>query len=84
MAKRIVATQEDPVGDVLTPVELGLLLKLSAKNDKEMARRVYELCRRRAVRPLPSFKIGRCVRFDRAAVARWIADGMRNDVPKQA
>lgn len=34
---------------------------------------IYELSRRRQD-PLPSIRIGRSKRFDRAAVARWVAD----------
>jgi hypothetical protein len=64
--------------EVLTPVELGRLLKLPAKNDEELTQKVYELTRRRATRPLPSVKVGKLIRFYWSDVDRWLREGMRN------
>jgi hypothetical protein len=64
--------------EVLTPVELGRLLKLPAKNDEELTQKVYELTRRRAARPLPSVKVGKLIRFYWSDVDRWLREGMRN------
>jgi hypothetical protein len=64
--------------EVLTPVELGKLLKLPAENDEELTQQVYELTRRRAARPLPFLKGGKLIRFYWSDVHRWLRVGMRN------
>jgi hypothetical protein len=66
-----------PVGDILDPLEVGKRLKIPAKTEDEMTRKVYELTRKRAARPLPSFKVGKLIRFRWTEIERWINDGIR-------
>ncbi len=66
-----------PFEEVLTPVEVGRRLKLPAKNDEELTRKVYELTRRRAARPLPSIRVGKLIRFYWSEVDRWLREGLR-------
>jgi hypothetical protein len=64
--------------NLMTPLEIADAMKLEVKGRAKRIRAVYELTRSRARRPLPVIKIGRLIRFDRAAVQAWLAEGMRN------
>ena len=64
-------------GEILDPVEVGIRLKIPAKSDKEMRKKVYELTRKRAARPLPSFKVGKLIRFCWQDIEAWISNGKR-------
>jgi hypothetical protein len=64
-------------GEILDPIEVGKRLKIPAKNDSEMTSKVYELTRKRAARPLPSFKVGKLIRFCWTRVEEWIIEGQR-------
>jgi len=50
---------------ILTPEEVASLLRVSESW-------VYEKSRRRCRDPLPCFRIGRYIRFSRAAVMNWL------------
>lgn len=50
---------------ILTPEEVAALLRVSESW-------VYEKSRRRCRDPLPCFRIGRYIRFSRAAVMKWL------------
>lgn len=69
--------EPSPFEEVLTPVEVGRRLKLPAENDEELTKKVYELTRRRAARPLPSIKVGKLIRFYWSTVDQWLREGMR-------
>jgi excisionase family DNA binding protein len=66
------STHSDPeiTGSLTTPLmraeEVAELLAMRPST-------IYELSRRRRD-PLPSIRIGRSKRFERTAVARWVAD----------
>ncbi len=51
--------------EILTPEEVASLLRVSESW-------VYEKSRRRCRDPLPCFRIGRYIRFSRAAVMNWL------------
>jgi hypothetical protein len=61
--------------EILDAVEVGKRLKIPAKNDDELTRKVYQLTRKRAPRPLPHFKVGRLVRFCWPRIEQWMEDG---------
>ena len=66
-----------PCGEILDPIEVGKRLKIPAKNDEDITRRVYELTRSRSARPIPSFKVGKLIRFCWTRVEKWVIDGQR-------
>ena len=58
------------VGDeLLTPAQMGEWLQLSEST-------IHELCRTRAQQkrnPLPFFKVGRAVRFNKTEIMKWLS-----------
>lgn len=50
--------------EILTPVEVATLLRTSKSW-------VYEKCRRRCKDPLPCYRIGGYLRFEKAVVLEW-------------
>jgi len=55
----------DNTTEILTPEDVAALLRVSESW-------VYEKARRRCRDPLPCFRIGRYIRFSRAAVMKWL------------
>jgi excisionase family DNA binding protein len=55
----------DPM-NILTPEELAARLKVKPSW-------VYEKTRERCQNPIPALRIGRYIRFDWAAVVKWLA-----------
>jgi hypothetical protein len=63
--------------DILDPVDVGKRLKIPARTNHELTRKVYELTRKRASRPLPCFTVGKLIRFRWSDIERWIDEGTR-------
>jgi|SRR6516164_9054498 excisionase family DNA binding protein len=56
--------------EILTPAQLGDWLQLSEST-------IHELCRTRAQErrnPMPFFKVGRAVRFNKTEVVKWLTN----------
>jgi excisionase family DNA binding protein len=56
---------KEPQQDILTPTEAAELLRVPLSW-------VYEKSRRRQRNPIPVYRIGRYIRFSRAAVLLWL------------
>jgi predicted DNA-binding transcriptional regulator AlpA len=64
-----IVNQADPI--VLTRSQVADLLQVTPSC-------VYELTRRRSKNPLPFFKAGKYIRFEKWAILQWIRDQQKN------
>jgi len=55
---------------ILTPEQVAERLQIKART-------VYELTRRRSIRPMPVLKVGKYLRFRWSDVERWLDEGRR-------
>jgi len=62
----------DLMEEPLTPAEVLTRFKIPFKGEKDAARKIYGLTRKRAGRPpLPSHRIGKVLRFYWSEIRRW-------------
>ncbi|MGA8429488.1 MAG: helix-turn-helix domain-containing protein [Candidatus Sulfotelmatobacter sp.] len=64
-----------PTTDILLPEECAALLRVDLSW-------IYEKSRKRQHNPLPTYRIGRYLRFSKAAILAWL-EGQSNDVARK-